>query len=403
MKYRIFGKKRTALNQKATFFDEVVSAEISEDLLQKATSTITCLDDASILEEADVIGIIDDKGQPIYNGVVSSVDGNVITCQQMQNIFATNFYAMTDSSAEKSFWAPYSSLRMFNRYLNDVGHGYRTSRGRISGNTEYLDVIPVDRNMQTCNDQIYIYTGVFPTTKDIPWRTQNEVLDMEQFIYDVYSTFGIITYFVFPMEAYTRVNNPAVKQTICYVFKPEVGVYRTAPVVYYIEPYEEVSFGNNSEFITDINVVSEVEDANTLYIYNSAGTTFRSLYAVRTDGSYVNLPNPNSYISDRYMPTKAKFVNSDETIANIVNAELKDVQYNHKVNFTMWFKNNFYKFADFKLGQKIKFYVGNRQYNSLLTGWKYSINGNEDISSVQFICGKVRNNLTSKLNLGKVR
>lgn len=408
MRYRIFGKKRTALNEKATFFDEVLSAEINEDLLQKATSTITCLNDASAMEESDVVAIYDDKGQTLYIGVVSSVAENVITCNQMQNFFATNFYAMTDSSSEKTFWATYSALRMFNRYLTHVAQGYRTSRSRISSNTEYLDVIPVDANMAACNSQIIIWTGTFPATKDIPWRTTNEVLDMEQFIYDVYSTFGIITYFVFPMEAYTKTMNPDVKQTICYVFKPELGSYRTNASTgviesYYIDPYEEFSFGNNSEFITNINVITEIEDANTLYIYNSAGTTFRSLYSVKTNGEYVNLPNPNSYIRARYMPTKAKFVNSDETIANIVNAELKDIQYNHKINFTMLFDNNFYKFSDFKLGQKINFYVGNKQYNSLLTGWKYSINGNEDISSVQFVCGKVRNNLTSKLNLGKIK
>lgn len=404
MKYSVYGKKRVDLDKRPTFYSELLKAEITEDLLQKATSTIECVGDATYLAEGDVISILNDKGVIVYNGVVASVNGSKITTDQMQHIFAGKFYAMSDTSAEKTFWSTYSSMKMFTRYIDHVKAGYMTSRARISSNAEYLDVIPIDSFVYNLNKFI-TWTGTFPSTKDIPWRTDNEVLDFEQFIYDTYSTYNLITRFDFILEEYTQIQNPYVKQSICYIFDPQKGCYDTNPTTgditdYFIEPYQKIDLSDNVEFINNINVVQEVEDANTLYIFAANGTTYRDAYTVLQDGTYHQLTLPTS---DRYFPVKQKFVNSGETIANIVNAELKNIQYNHKVNFTFDLHNNFYKKDDFKLGQQIDFYVGNKRYNSLLTGWKYSIEGNQEIASIDMTCGKVRNNLTSKLNLGKVK
>lgn len=405
MKYLVYGKKRKDLDKYATFFSELLNAQISEDLLQKSTSVIECKDDATYLEDGDVVTILNDKGVVVYNGVVSSVDGKKITTDQMQHIFSGNFYAMTDSSNEKTFWSTYSSMRMFNRYLSHAKAGYMTSRSRISSNTEYMDIIPIDTTLSGLN-RFIMWSGTFPTTKDIPWRTQNQTIELEQFIYDTYSTYGLLALFDFVIEDYVLTYHQNEKQSVCYIFDPLVGCYHinagTGNIdYYYVNPYEKIDLSDNAEFISNINVIQEVEDANTLYIYNSAGTTFRAIYTVLKDGTYYQLPDPNSFLSSRYYPIKQKFVNSDETLANIVNAELKNIQYNHKVNFTLDLKNNFYKKGDLKLGQQIDFYVGNKKYNSLLTGWKYLIEGNNEISSIDMVCGKVRNNLTSKLNLGK--
>jgi hypothetical protein len=150
-------------------------------------------------------------------------------------------------------------------------------------------------------------------------------------------------------------------------------------------------------------VVTETEAVNCLYVFDSTGTTFRAGYAVLNNGTFITLPDGLPALPYRYLPVKPKFVSSDEDLTAIRDAELKLLQYNHKVSFTFDLQNNFYDFGDLMLGQNINFYVDDRLYNSVLTGWSFHIENGTELKQVDLICGKVRNNLTSKLNMGKVK
>lgn len=404
MKYRVFGKKREQLRNKATFFDEVLSAEINEDLLQATSSTITCANNVDAMEEGDIVCLYNDKGEQMFLGVVASVEENRLTVGQMQSFFAVNFYARTDSSNEKSFFSPYNSKTMLDRYLNHVANGYLTSRARISGGTEYLDIIPSDFKIKVANQDLMISSGNYAGEKDMPWRIQDEQIEMEQFIYNCYSLYNLMLHFEMPMGSYTPHLQPLTDDVFkCLIFYPDIGFEIGSPATQLIAPYPTVSIGNNAEFIQNIDVIKEIADANAIHIYDSAGTTFRKAYVVLNNGTYSEMTDSNQTLMNpyRYYPVRVKYVNSGETLSKIVNAELNNVQYNHKVKFDLLFPNNFYNFGDIKLGQKINFYVGNKQYYSVLTGWSYSIDQDKDVSKVSMTCGKVRTSLTSKLNMKK--
>lgn len=394
--YYLYGKKRRQMHQKPTFHTEIARATITEDLLQKANSTIECLDDCSNLEEGDIVFVRDEKNNKIFDGVVSSVDGNVLEVGQGVSFYNINYYAMADSSAEKSYFSYYSTATQLQRYLFDIHRGFLCSKFIVSGGAQEHTI---DEDVSTNYDMVCVYPAVisqysFPV---IPFRTDSEVLNIEEYLYDVYSRAGLLTIMDFDIGETERPATEAQGQK-SYSFDPSIGFSQ-----YSIDPYPEYTFGDNSEFLQNINVVSEGEGLNALMIFNSSGTTFRQGYALGENGGSVTyLPFPGSSVTAdwRYHPTKMKVVNSDDTLTEIRDAELSLQQYNHKITMTMLFKNNFYDFFDIKLGQKFNFYVGNRLYKSLLTGWKFEIESGKKLSSIDLTCGKVRTSLTSKLNLG---
>lgn len=413
MDYKMYikSRKNKNLERDSVLFAEVLKANITEDLLQKSTSTIECDVDLSVAEEGDIIGIYDGKGNVVYNGIVEKVDEKTITTNQMANLFAGDYYAMAETSAEKTYLGLYNPITVLRRDLAHIINGYRTSKFTVSSNTEVLSFMPIDSNTHDNNSGIMVWLSQTSAADvpEIPYRTQNAVIDGEQMVYEMYSQYGIITTFKMPYNKWNVIQNPNANRGVVFVFLPELGCYRESFGIrtYDIDPYPVISFGDNSEFITDVNVLTEVEDSNLLYILNSGGTTYRALYTVYTDGSYVKLPDDKgtiiAYDNSRYNPVRAKFVNSDETLAKVVSANLKANQYNHKINLSVIFDNNFYKWSDFKLGQRLNFYVGSRLYNSVLTGWKYTLEKGKEITRIDFVCGKVRSDLTSKLNLGKVK
>lgn len=391
--FRLMGKKRAVsgsgyvpLDQPPTLFTNVYSADINEDLLQKATSTIVC-EDATGFEEGDLVMLRDGKDHIIYNGFVESVEGNTITASQKQSFFNFELYAMADTSTDKSNHPNYTAMKMLYRYLWDIKWG-ASSTLEDSGQL-YVD--PSDGVVTAINNGINIERIDPASMSKYPYRTENEVVNGEELMYDAYSQFEIIPYLWINEMGHTTPTD----WSCFYLFLVESMENGTDK----IPPYRTLSMSDNVEFLTDIQVTTTLEDANVLIIYNSAGTTYRGGYYVLTDGTY----QPYSYyvVSNRYLPPRRKYVNSDEALTEIRDKELALIQHNHKITFTFDLDNNFYDFGDFGLGQNIDLYVKDRLYHSVLTGWSYHIEQGKMLKFINMTCGKVRTNLTSKLNLGK--
>jgi len=401
--YRLYGKVRTQLQDAATFYTNVQSADISEDLLQKSTSTIICYDEIP-LNTGDIICIKDARDNLIYNGVIVSVDGNRMTTNQIQAMFDMKVFAMIDNATDKGYWSsPYTPLIMTSRYLRDIAGGYYSSR--MASTTEYThanghDLMQGNMFLLT----IANFEGSRPSGLNaMPYRTENGEVNGEELLYEAFEKFGIIPYFYFDIKG--RGTSFFLRQFF-YVFTLQQMAedYDLGYYDYCIPAYRSLAISNNAEFIRDINVITDIEDTNVLVIYNSSGTTYRGAYTIGTDGNYQTTDgNGDLGTTDRYVPTNRKYINSDETLTEIRDTELKKNQYNHKIQFTFDLNNNFYDFGDIKLGENISFYVGDKFYDSVLTGWNFHIENGKLLESVNMVCGKVRNNLTSKLNLGKVK
>lgn len=167
--------------------------------------------------------------------------------------------------------------------------------------------------------------------------------------------------------------------------------------------YSKKTLFNTWEYIKNVEVTKEDVEFNTLFIYSDDGTSLRGAYTLLENGDIQQLtadtPQPNrigagisEYIFD-----------GTNNVDNIIRSALPEVRYNHKITFDIVF-NDTYGFKDFNIGQRIAFYKDNELYDSVLTGRSYSItNSSDTIVSAKFTLGKVRTNLTSKININKIQ
>ena len=167
--------------------------------------------------------------------------------------------------------------------------------------------------------------------------------------------------------------------------------------------YNEKKLFDTWEMLSNVQIVKQDEDTNVVAIYNQDGTTLRGAYTILNDGTIQQISDGVA-IPNRVGSNKTKYVfDSNNNVLDLAKANLPNLQYNHKITFNINFDGE-YKFEDFNLAQPIKFYStkDNTLFNSILTGRKYEISQNSDvIQNATFTLGKVRTDLTSKLN--KVR
>ena len=151
------------------------------------------------------------------------------------------------------------------------------------------------------------------------------------------------------------------------------------------------------ECIQNLDIVEETNDCNTVCIFSSDGTTHRGSYTVLEDGTIAQLQSGVA-VADRYGVNCTNYVlDSDNAVLSLARAQLPDLQYNHKITFDILFSTT--RLSDYSLGQNIRFWSGNRLYDTILTGWSYEIaEGSDRVASARFTLGKVRTTLTGKLN-----
>lgn len=167
--------------------------------------------------------------------------------------------------------------------------------------------------------------------------------------------------------------------------------------------YSQKVLFNTWEYIKNVDIVKQEVEFNTLFIYNNEGTTLRGAYTILQNGEVQQLETGVSQ-PNRIGSGKTEYIfDGDNNVDNIIRSKLSANQYNHKVSFDIIF-NEKYSFNDFNLGQKIMFYRDNESFDSVLTGRKYSISENSNtIKEASFTLGKVRTNLTSKININKIQ
>ncbi len=95
---------------------------------------------------------------------------------------------------------------------------------------------------------------------------------------------------------------------------------------------------------------------------------------------------------------------TDDNIKTVVEQYLSNAKYNHKITFNLDLDSDLYSLDALNIGRRVTFYYKNKIYNSIVTGLEWELPTNmEDPHTVKVILGKVRNKLTTKLNLGKVK
>ena len=357
--YRAFIKDQLSLNSLPKAIVTVASFEIRRDLLTTANSSFTVLDISENINNGDILALYNPQGKIIYYGVISAIEDDTIETEQIQSFYKGSWVYDVYPSDNLETEIQY----LLNRYAN----GYQ------KGST-YQDAL-----MYQEKAPLTIKTGS-ETNGKLETKDSNETMEMEDFIYSLYSNYGLVLDFQIPYGEWTIGDE-----------KASVTIRKPVDSI--------IKIGNNAECITDMTPITEIEETNKLIVYSSNGT-YRTTYIATSTNGIVQEP---SSVVGRYGVIKTNIVFSDDELDVIKDANITADMFNHKVEFNLLLDNNLYDFWSWELGQTLQIYNNGDYYNSIFTGYELSKEDNQNPTQVKVIAGKVRNSLTKILSLSMVK
>lgn len=360
----INGNTKTLLN--------LTSGSVKEDRMTTANSTFECHEISSNVNIGDIFVLINNKGKTLYNGVISAIKGKQITTTQIYNVFSGSFiYSIVD----------YLKQENPSTYLEDeikkVLENY--SQGNLYNST-YIDTLIATKLSPISITNVNSLTTLLESDTNENGEEKWTNKDMVKWLYELYDSYGIVFDFTIPIQ----VGTSEVK-----IWKPN---------------YSGLKITDGFECINSILPTTEQQKINKLVVYwNSEkdehlAKEYRTTYVLTSNGI---VEEPISIVG-RMNQVNTKVVYSDDSIEDVISANLNDMLFNHKIEFNVDLNNKLFTFDDLKLDVPIEVYSKNEYYNTLITKKEFSFN--EDvISNLKITGGKVRQSLTDKLNLGLIK
>ena len=350
--YRGFIKARTNIGYYPISSSQmkITSATIKRDLLTKATSDFQLLNIPSAVTEGDIFGVYNDNGKIVYIGVISKVS-DTIQCDQMTQIFDDEWlYNVTNQSTLEA------TLK------NVIDTQWRGSDDPIIQSTfEPFNVVTTTE-----------------TTVTLPTQDANTTMNFSEWLYQLYSTYGIIVDFDVPFSAEENGDNvPTIT----------IGRNQSVPIL----------LANNAIQVLSVVAETQVTETNKLVIYSKGDEKAEPPVPSEYRATYYATPNgitTNKNDGSRLSKVNTVYEFSDDPLDDIVKANLSDDMYNHEIHVTLAMDGKLYDFWDFKLGQPFEIYYGKYFYQTVLTGYSWTYQ-NFATPTVELTFGKVRLSLES--------
>lgn len=342
---RIFVKDCLDIQSAAKTEAVVKRFDLDRDILQSSSSTIELAEMPKEIEMGDFVGLIDQYGSIIYQGIVDKIETNSLQISQIESIFKDEWLYRVPNTE-------YIEDAIYDVIVNDFKN---SSDPRLSARFNF-DVI-VETHTK----------GKFPV------QDPNYTISFEQMLYTLYTQYNVRLYF--------DINFTAGVPTITIANRD----------------YPFVKIGNNTRSIINISPTKDVKELNKLVIYNSDGTQIRAIYYGSENGITTNANDPTRL---PVVKTAYEF-NDDEELGLIVGRYLTTEMYNHYLSFQFVVDNELYDFNDMHLSQPIKLWNNEDYYESVYTGFRMTKEENKKIEYIQIKCGKVRVELTSKMKKGE--
>lgn len=355
--YRCYIKDQLDLEAPPKAFMVVDTFGINVDLLTNATSTIQVMKMMSDVDEGDILVLYDPMGTTLYTGVINSIEDRTINCSQMQSFYKGTWIY----NVKPQDYLEHEIALLLQDYAD--GKLYRSS---------YVDPLVAQRLGGITIDYVGTTSVNLPTDLDDEGNEQMTTKDMEEFIYELYEKYSI-------------------------EFEFEINVSGRNYVHIRVPSFETIKVGNNMYAIKNMSPITEIEETNKLVIY-AQDKTYRTTY-IATKNEIVEAP---ALTTNRFNITNTEVVFSDDPVEDLIASNLPSQMFNHKVTFTLIIRNFLYEFGDFNLGGELDIYYDDDYFNSVLTGYGMTKQSNQNITEVNFVCGKVRTALTKMLTMGKV-
>lgn len=365
--------KLRVFNQYGDTYDfQVLSASVTDDSLQRTTSTVIVNDYPSGNLVSMRAILRSPRGEILFQGIVSSVEGNTISLREMMSVFDREYILNASSFNKTNYTVRYGLTYLLMR----ATWSRRLSDASVTDDLLYDNLGWIYQDTKNVADDLSLYEER-NSTVTFPKITETNIQNMEDLCLS-YSNFGI----------YMDFHSP---DGMSEGFIPR-----------YYKANDSITLGDNMEAISDINVIIESQENTIVVVYNSTGAILRGTYGVMTDGSigdYSNTLDDSQYLG--YSNYIGKVIMSDDEINTILAENLSCSGLNHKITFSVQF-SDLLPFGKLKVGTPVDFYVGNQMYKSVVTAVSFDILPNrEEISNAKITLGNVRTNLTSKMNIRK--
>ena len=190
--FRAIVKQRSNLDLLPIADMQILSASISEDTTQKATSTINVVEVPSNVFLGDLVGVYTSKGVFIYWGTISAINENKITLQQFNSFYNdTHLLVPQTSNNQKTFFNTKTISNVIELYLKSKELGHQSTLNEMSASLEPTYQGLVDKDV--ANN----YKGITHTIIDneqtfAPYPQEKESKNLETFLYDMFNTYNRI-------------------------------------------------------------------------------------------------------------------------------------------------------------------------------------------------------------------
>lgn len=350
--YRAYIKDQFNIATLPKAFIEIRSGTIKKDLLTSAVSSFEAESIEENINEGDIMVVYAPDGKVLYTGIIKTVGEKKIECYQMQAFYKGLWIYDTHPST-------YLEDEIF--YLLDrYAQGYQKD-ANYQDNLIYQEKtkIAISSSSQT---EAQLETS----------EKDHYTIDMEKFIYELYEKYNLVFDFTIPYGA-------------------ELG-----SVVIGTPTQNQIKVSDNAECIKDISPTTKIEQINKLIVFDKNGV-YRTTFVATTTNGIVEEP---SSIVGRYGVVNTKVIYSDDAIDDIKEANIKEEMFNHQITFNLLINNKLYDFFSWKLGQPLQLYTDGKYFDTVFTGYEFSIENDIEPFEAKIVCGKVRTRLTSLLKLG---
>lgn len=359
----------------------VKSFTCESDMTSQITTTIELEDIPSGYQTDMPVFLFSPRGKMIWCGVIKSIDGNTLTCREPISIFDLDIAFLLPDGLSQSYRVGKAVSYYLERRILE-------GRGNTDFNSSVNGALKREMNPYKVGD-VYSYETylTFGDTLYVLPAVDTGVANAEDYMLNLSNGYG----FVYESSLYDHTDSNYPSQGIKHLMYIR-NVYPSK--------YGSISIGTNSEAVSNVEIVEQERNANSLMVYDSAGSTLRGIYGVKNDGSIEDMTTLTSDFL-AYSNCENIVVTSDDPIKGIVRENLGNATLNHKITFDVDLRTDMFRFDDFKLGRRVAFYIGDKVYNSMITALSFGQTTNDDIRTIRVTLGTIRTKLTAKLNLGK--
>ena len=372
--FRAYIKDCLNINGDTKTLLDCTGGEIKQDRMLTANSTINFYEMDTSVSIGDYLFLLNDNGKELYKGVISSIKDKKITTKQYYDVFNGTFiYSIVDYLKQTS---PSTYLE------EEIGKVLEHfMQGKLYGSS-YTDTLIAQKlspiTIQTINEITTLLESDLSDDGKEKW-TQKDVV---KWLYDLYDKYDIVLDLSVPLQA---------GSSVAKIWKPN---------------YSGLKITDGFECINSITPTTETQKQNKLVVYwNSEvdgehqAKEYRGTYILTSNGI---IQEPTS-IAGRMNQVNTKIVFSDDPIEDVIASNLNDTLFNHKIDFNVNLTSKLFTFDDLKLDVPLEIYNGLEYYNTKITAKEFSFDENGVISDIKITGGKIRNSLTSKIQLGLIR